>query len=167
MENYYNRKTIRLKNYDYSQEGMYFVTICTNNREEILSKIDCIDVGAGLVSAHVKLTDIGRKIEKIYLNLEKEFNNIKLHEYVIMPNHVHGIIEIKERADTRPAPTIGKIICSFKSKTAVYIIKKYNKKIWQRNYYEHIIRNEKELYKIIEYIEYNPERWNEDKYNIN
>lgn len=167
------RKSIRLKEYDYSQEGMYFITICTQNRECTLSEIieDC--VGAGPVSARTELTNIGHMIEKIYLNLEKEFKNIKTHDYVIMPNHMHCIIEIYKWADTGPAPTISDIICSFKTRTTGKILKgikdkkykPFDKRFWQRNYYEHIIRNEKELYKIKEYIQYNPLNWEKDKYN--
>jgi putative transposase len=106
------------------------------------------------------------------LNLEKEFSNIKLHEYIIMPNHIHFIIELTEWADTGPAPTIGEIVCSFKTRTTGHAIKEikkgnllpFDKRFWQRNYYEHIIRNEKEYYKIVEYIENNPLKWEEDEY---
>lgn len=89
-----------------------------------------------------------------------------------MPNHIHFILQIIERADTRPAPTVSDIICSFKSRTTNDIIKIvkqgkincFDTKIWQRNYYEHIIRNEKEYYKIVEYIRNNPLRWEDDTY---
>ena len=89
-----------------------------------------------------------------------------------MPNHVHFILQIIERADARPAPTISDIICSFKSRTTndiIRIVKQGNinhfgTKIWQRNYYEHVIRNEKEYYKIVEYIRNNPLKWKEDRY---
>ena len=163
----HHRKSIRLKDYDYSKNGMYFITICTQNRRCVLSEA----VGSGLVSAlQIKLSYIGNLIKKALLDLENEFNNnIKIYNYVIMPNHIHAIIEIK-RADTRPAPTISDIICSFKSRTTLYILKEiklgkikpFNKRFWQRNYYEHVIRNEKELYKIIEYIENNPYNWKDD-----
>lgn len=168
----YNRKSIRLKDYDYSQNGMYFITICTQNRNCILSNIIASDVGAGLVSAQIKLTEIGNIINNIYLNLENQFENIKLHDFIIMPNHIHGIIEISKRADTRPAPTLSDIICAFKSKSTDYMLKgikmgKYkpiDKRLWQRNYYEHVIRNEKEYIQIVEYIINNPINWNEDEY---
>jgi len=130
------------------------------------------NVGADLVSARIELTDIGKIIEKVCLNLEKEFTNIKLHDYIIMPNHIHCIIEIYKRADTRPASTIGNIISAFKSKTTTNAIKEikngkiksFNKKIWQRNYYEHIIRNETEYLMIKQYITNNPYNWENDKY---
>ena len=115
---------------------------------------------------------MGKIIEKTYLNLEKEFSNIKLHEYIIMPNHMHFIIELTEGADTGPAPTIAEIVCSFKTRTTGHAIKEikkgnllpFDKRFWQRNYYEHIIRNEKEYYKIVEYIQNNPLKWEEDEY---
>ena len=121
----------------------------------------------------IELTYAGKIIQDLYINLEKEFRNIKLHNYIIMPNHIHGIIEIK-RADTGPAPTIGDIICSFKTRTTGYIIKEikagkmeiFEKRFWQRNYYEHVIRNEKEYWKIYEYIENNPLNWNQDEYYL-
>ncbi len=153
----HHRHSIRLKEYDYSKNGLYFITICTQNRENILSKIEKNDnVGAGLVSAQCENTKLGEMVNKEYIGLENNFKNIKLHDYVIMPNHIHGIIEMCMRADTRPAPTIGDIICSFKSKTTVIhikgvnngIYKPFDERLWQRNYYEHIIRNEKEYLQI-------------------
>ena len=165
----YKRHSIRIKGYDYSKEGLYFITVCTQNRKEILSS-----VGAGPVSAQkIKLTYTGKIIEDVYINLEKEFRNVKLHNYIIMPNHIHGIIEIK-MADTGPAPTIGDIICSFKTRTTGYIIKEikkgkieaFEKRLWQRNYYEHVIRNEKEYWQIYKYIENNPLNWNKDEYYL-
>ena len=173
----YNRHSIRIKEYDYSTEGMYFITICTHNRKCILSKIIFQhiknNVGTGPVSAQIKLTHEGNIIEKAYLDLEKEFINIKVHDYVIMPNHLHGIIQINQWADTGPAPTLSDIICSFKTRTTGQIIKQikrgickpFNKRFWQRNYYEHVIRNENELYEIQKYIQYNPLNWEKDKYN--
>jgi len=165
------RSSIRLKDYDYSKEGMYFITICTKNRENYFGKI--MNVGAGLASAQVELTEIGIIIEDTYKSIPNKFNNVSLNEYVIMPNHIHAIIEIlgredaMTRADARPAPTIGDIISYFKSKSVCECIKKlenYMKfnQLWQRNYHEHIIRNEKSLYRIIEYIKFNPVNWKED-----
>lgn len=154
----HHRHSIRLKNYNYSKQGIYFYC----------------NVGAGLVSApENKNTIIGEMVKETYLNLEKEFTHIKLHEYIIMPNHIHGIIEICARADTRPAPTLSEIVCSFKSRTTLMCIKgveeekykPFNRRIWQRNYYEHIIRNEKEYLQIQEYIRNNPKNWENDKFN--
>lgn len=141
------RKNVRIQKYDYSKEGMYFVTICTQGRKKILSNIVFENVmykqmGKEIIGESVKLnlTNIGNIIEENYLNIENEFKNIKLHDYVIMPNHIHGIIEIMERADTRPAPTISDIICSFRTTHQISIgIKEckyepYQRRFWQRNY---------------------------------
>lgn len=171
------RKQLRIKDYDYSAKGMYFITICTHNRKKILSSVmtnNTLFVGAGLASAqeNIKLTYVGKVIDESIIKLQGEFH-IDISSYVIMPNHIHMIIDnLKlKRADARPAPTIGDIICSFKSRTAMEYLQInkrkniYNEKLWQRNYYEHIIRNEKELYKIVEYIEYNPFNWKTDPLN--
>ena len=174
----HRRKSIRLKDYDYSKKGMYFITICTENRECILGNIEEIDSIANQdeMPIQMKLNNIGGMIDNIYLELENQIKNIKIHDYVIMPNHLHGIIEIynsgakEARADMESAPTLNEIIQIFKRYTTVEYIKgvkrgeykPFYKRIWQRNYYEHIIRNEKELHAIIEYIKYNPLNWTND-----
>ena len=126
----HHRKSIRLKEYDYSQEGMYYITICTQDRECILGEI----VGANSISAQMKLNDAGNIINNIYLDLVNQIKNIKLHDYIIMPNHLHGIIEIcgaesisaqsKEgvRADMESAPTMSPNIHSL---PCVHIVIKY------------------------------------------
>jgi REP element-mobilizing transposase RayT len=103
-QNIHHRKSIRIKGYDYSKEGLYFITICTQNREYILSEI----VGADSISAQIKLNNVGNMINNIYLDLQKQFINIQIHDYFIMPNHIHGIIEIC-RADMESAPTINQM----------------------------------------------------------
>ena len=148
------RKNIRIPKYDYSQIGMYFITICTENRRKILSDIvlenaTYMQMGKKVIGESVKLnlTNIGNLINEKYINIENEFKNVKLHDYLIMPNHIHGIIEIVERVDTGPTPTISDIICSFKTRTTHEIsigvkerkYKAYQKRFWQRNYYEHVI----------------------------
>lgn len=179
MQNRYpQRKQIRLKGYDYRAEGYYFIKICTQYRKEILGKIIYDknklqkSVGADSISARIRLNNAGKMINNIYLDLENQFKYIKLHDYVIMPNHIHGILEICERADMESAPTVNEIIQTFKRHTTIEYIKgvkkgiyqSFDKRIWQRNYYEHVIRNEKEYYKIVEYIRNNPLKWEEDKY---
>ena len=180
------RKTIRLKDYDYSQTGYYFVTICTQNREKIFGQI----VGADSISARSEtiLSNAGMMVEKIYCNMQNEFKNVVFHEYIFMPNHFHGIIQIQwadmesrahmdSRAHMESAPTtanLSTIIQSFKRYTTIEYIHGvkndiyplFNKRIWQRGYHEHIIRNEQELQKIREYIINNPAKWQEDKYFI-
>jgi len=183
----YNRHSIRLDNFNYSENGYYFVTICCQNREKIFGEID---VGAGLVPALMEnkiiLNNIGIMVNEIVLNYFIKNKFIELDEYIIMPDHIHMIIVIKnefynvdyikragtisQRAGTRPAPTLesnktlGTIIGELKSIITNEYIKnikinnwpKFNKRLWQRNYYERIIRNEKEYLMIKKYIKDNP-----------
>ena len=168
----HHRKSIRLKDYDYSKEGLYFITICTQNRENLFGEIINKNVGAGSSCPNIELTKIGEIIKNQYFELEKHFDNIRCNEYVIMPNHFHFIIEIIEGGKTPPLhkSKLGNIIGYFKYQTT----KEYNElmdvknekylKLWQRNYYENIIINDEIHQKVIEYIEKNPLKWEEDKY---
>lgn len=164
-----NRKHTRLKEYDYSQNGYYFVTICTEKRAKILSKI----VGRGLAPAEreytINLTRYGKIAEQQLFDLEKRYNNIKVDYYVIMPNHIHIIIEINETAGASPRPTLDNVICSYKSLTTILINRIDNvagRKVFQTSYFDHIIRNEQELFEIRKYIDENPTKWELDKYYL-
>jgi len=168
------RKQIRLKNYDYANNGYYFITIDSINRKNIFGEINNKRVGAPLACArnNIKLSTIGQIIKNQWDNIPNEYNNIELDHSVIMPNHLHGIIVINKRAQASGAPTISQIIRSFKSKSTMeYLtyIKQNNLnvsgKIWQRSFYDHIIRNEESLNKIREYIINNPAQWAEDEEN--
>ena len=189
-----NRRSIRLKNYDYSANGAYYVTICTQDKlcffGEIEVKNDDVSnginqnlVGAGLVSARVTqdtekpkmvLNDIGKMVDTVLHQTMLMFECVELTKYIIMPNHIHMILLIDNRADTRPAPTtkLGDVISAFKSKSTteyIYAVKSglfppFNKRIWQRNYYEHIVRNYDDIKRICYYIDHNPSTWVEDKY---
>lgn len=184
----HHRRSIRLKGYDYTQAGAYFITICTHQRENIFREI---------VNGEMKLSKFGLVAKQQWEKLPKRFPNIELGAFMIMPNHKHGIIQIVEseverrgiagdlqnldEKMTRYAPTskqqkFGKVIPnsipamvrSYKSAVAYRInLMKNNKEknVWQRNYYEHIIRNEKELETITKYIEYNPTNWQLDRDN--
>ena len=180
---YYNKHSIRLKGYDYSSSGIYYITICIKNREEILSKI--IDVGAddpvrptdlnimqifnlNKIKYILKLTEIGRIVSETWNKIPIIFKNTKLHEYIIMPNHIHGIIEIKNLDEMewqmggQGRPPLHKIIQGFKSVTTRECFKFGYRNIWQKNYYEHIIRNKQEYYHICEYIKDNPAKFIEN-----
>lgn len=211
----HKRKSVRLKNYDYSSEWLYFITIASQNKLCLFWSIN---------NWELNLFESWKMIQNEWLNLENKYNNIKLHNFVIMPNHFHWIIEIRNivgaiprgcpdefqnsyRVPTRGTPTgneynyenqivgaiprgcpydckngcpdnfgnrktIWNIIWWFKSITTNEYIKNvknknrvwFNKKLWQTNYYEHIIRNEESFTKICEYIENNPLKWDEDKF---
>ena len=118
------------------------------------------------------LNKIGMVIKDEYINLKNKYKNIKCHEHVIMPNHFHCIIEIIKHQEGGKTPPLPEIIGYFKFQTT----KRYNEiieiknerflSLWQRNYYENIIRNEKRYLQVIEYIENNPLKWKEDKYYL-
>ena len=158
--NFPKRKPTRLKNYDYSSNGYYFVTICSHNRKNIFSKI----VGQGLAPAETELLPYGIIVQEQLLALEKRFDGVRIDNYVIMPNHIHAIVVIdKNTAGASPCPTLSDIICAFKSLTtrmckAVYPIEK----LFQNSFHDHIIRGERDYEKIWEYIEFNALKWQED-----
>ncbi len=169
----FRRNSNRLKNFDYSSCAAYFVTICVKDRKCLLGKI---------CDGKMVLNQSGIIANNIWLELDKHFENVFLDEFVIMPNHVHGIIMIIDEINhseglINQTPTmkkwvmmknskqiIGKIIRFYKGKTS-YII--HNSGVedfkWQRNYYDHIIRNEKDLNATREYIYFNPAKWELDK----
>jgi len=183
----HHRRSIRLKGHDYAQAGVYFVTICTQGRECLFGEV---------VNDRMQLNDAGRMMESAWLDLPNRFPTVELDEFVIMPNHMHGIIVIvaadvgaglvpalgvdlvptpdatASRATTRVAPTatrpkLGDIVGVYKSITTdEYIVgvkqcgwPRFDRKLLQRNYYEHIIRNERELDAIRRYIANNPLKW--------
>ena len=151
------RKSIRLKGYDYSSNGAYFVTICTHNRA-------CLFEGDDSVSS--------RMIDDVWNKTIHQYSNIHCLKYVIMPNHFHAIVAIG-RSDMESAPTISEIIQSFKRYSTIEYIKlvkqnllpPFDKCIWQRSFHDHIIRNEREYQKIWEYIDTNPLMWDPDCYH--
>ena len=147
-ENLPVRKKIRLSDYDYSQENMYFITICVKDRLEILGKIK--------EDNYIRLTRAGKIVKQNIGRLEEIYKNIKIEEYVVMPNHIHILIFIKYKNGT----TISKIIKHLKAN----ISREIKSSIWQKSFYEHIIRNEKEYLKIKEYIQNNVINWSTDKY---
>jgi REP element-mobilizing transposase RayT len=228
----HHRRSIRLKGYDYSRAGLYFITICTQNRDCLFGKIE---------KSNMQLNDAGIMIEHQWQKLIYRFDNIKLHEFIVMPNHFHGIVEsvgvplvgtqneeqrqteqrqtkqqpteqpqtteqrptvgvplvgtqnaeqyqIKQQPTEQPqtmdqpqkgqpqgiAPTVGDVVGAFKSLSTNDFIRNvkqnnwrtFYKKLWQRNYFEHIIRNEKSYNQISEYIQTNPLKWQDDKYYI-
>lgn len=159
------RKNIRLKDYDYSQSGYYFVTICTHERLNLLSNI----VGGGFHAApQIELTEIGKEIVKSVEYLDNHIPNVGINNYVVMPNHVHLIITLDQLQEGgHGSPPLHKIVGQFKSYTnKIYneLNKAKNLILWQRNYYDHIIRNDREYHEIYEYIENNPIKWELDEY---
>ena len=212
--NKHHRRSIRLKGYDYTQAGLYFVTICLQDRKNLFGKIE---------NGEMILNDAGKMVEKWYRELENKFGDIKCHEMVIMPNHFHCIIEnvgivggdlrvdpndsdpnvpgernvmvdpnvmgdpnVPGERNVMGDPNVpgernvmGEhrgsplhcVIQWFKTMSTNEYIRgvkqfgwpSFNRKLWQRNYWEHIIRDERAYHRISEYIIHNPKNWENDK----
>lgn len=176
----HHRRSIRIKEYDYTSPGAYFVTLVTYQRDCLFGEIR---------DAKMALNDFGSIADECWRAIPDHFPFVELGAYVIMPNHVHGIIVIRESVGARhvcpsgyasslqntppqnpprgtPPHSLGTIVGSYKSAVTRRIGREHNATaIWQRNYYEHIIRDEKDLQRITDYIETNPSRWDEDDNN--
>jgi REP element-mobilizing transposase RayT len=168
----HHRRSIRLKGHDYSETGAYFVTVCTQNRECLFGDV---------IEGEMRLNEVGKVINRWWKELNQKFITIETDVFIVMPNHIHGIITIVG-ADLRVRPSgegahigapLHKIIQWFKTMTTneyIHGIKQlkwqpFVGKLWQRNYHERIVRNESELNRIREYITLNPARWAEDEEN--
>ena len=154
----HNRKSIRLKNWNYTDPGYYFVTICANNRQHLFGDI---------VNDQMIPNEFGIIVKCAWFDLVNHNPDIALDEFAIMPNHIHGIIIIGVGLEPTPTP-LSEIVRQFKTFSAKRINKLRNTpyaKLWQRNYYDHIIRNEPSLNEIRTYINNNPRQWSRDKYN--
>jgi REP element-mobilizing transposase RayT len=164
----HHRRSIRLKDYDYSQSGAYFVTICSWSRECLFGEI---------IDGNMQLEEFGQIIQENWTWLSHQYKYVHLDEWSVMPNHLHGIVVINDdgRGGSRTAPTniikqksLGRLIGAFKTVSTKQINLMRNTPgipVWQRNYYEHIIRNDDELNRTREYIINNPLRWAEDENN--
>jgi len=178
----HHRRSIRLQGYDYSQPGIYFITLCTQNHECLFGEI---------LNGEMRLNEFGKMTQQCWLEIPHHFPHVKLDEFVIMPDHIHGIIILNDIVGAKnfspqpsnnfspqpiptpqqnitpfrsPSKTIGSIIRGFKigvtrgfrQNTDIYVV-------WQRNYYEHIIRNKVELNRMRQYIIDNPKKWKTDE----
>jgi putative transposase len=177
-----NRRSLRLAGYNYGRPGGYFVTICIQGRECLLGEI---------IDGKMHLNQPGQMIEKWWTELKQKFPAIEIDEFMVLPNHLHGVLMIlpnpkfynnvgaalcgrpNKGHPHRGAPTLGDIMDWFKTMTTNEYIRSvktcgwpsFQGRFWQRNYYEHVIRNEEELEKIREYIVFNPMKWPTDRDN--
>lgn len=199
----HHRRSIRLKGYDYSQAGLYFITICVQDKICLFGKI---------LNGKMELNEAGKIAVSCWLDIPAHFPNATLHEYVVMPNHIHGIIELSgtsvgaknispeigtenetfgigekiistenraknispqrmEPSNSEPSrprgtsQTIGSIVRGFKIGVTKWLHQNSNvHHVWQRNYYEHIIRDELSYIRIADYINDNPAKWQDDKF---
>jgi len=164
----HRRRSIRLKGYDYTQSGAYYITIVTYQRLSLFGEVG---------SAEVRLNELGQIAHKEWFKTAELRPYVELYEdeFVVMPNHVHGIIWIQNNivgAERRSAPTpksLGAIIRAYKSAVTYAVNALQNQRgavLWQRNYYEHVIRDEKDLQAKRDYILSNPRNWEKDDENI-
>lgn len=175
----HHRRSMRLSGYDYSQEGWYFITICTQDRRCMF----------GLITGNqVNLNGAGLMVQSWWGKLTGKFPLVQTDAYIVMPNHFHGIISVGAAPCGRPdinypdettgqphgvAPTLGEVVSWFKTMTTNQYIRgvkrkdwrPFQKKLWQRNYYEHIVRDEDELGHYRQYISDNPANWQTDEEN--
>lgn len=161
-----NRKLPRLRNYDYSSPGAYFITICTHNKECLFGKV--IDRGV-LYPSEMRLSPLGSIVQECILDIPSHYRNICIDNWIVMPNHVHLLIQIEERINPFPAAEdikfdIPNVIGKFKA--AVTRAARRSgicyEKLWQSSYHDHIIRNEKDYLQIWHYINENAEKWLDD-----
>ena len=150
----------RLKGYDYSQSGGYFVTICTEHRRCTLGEV---------VGGLVQLSSAGQIVESIWSGLPGRFAGIEIDAYVVMPNHFHGIVMVPDWVDgarESASTALGAIIRAFKAASCRAVRTSNQSEFgWQRNYYEHVIRNEADLDRVRRYVVENPLRWELDEEN--
>lgn len=154
------RKPTRLKNYNYSSNGYYFITICTQNRDNILSDIV---VGEGLPLP--RLTAEGKITEKYILSINEKYPCVRIDKYVVMPNHMHIMLCIENDGRGNPSPTISNVVGWLKYGVTSAINKTFGttgNNIFQRSFHDHIIRDERDYLKIWNYIDTNPQKWQED-----
>ena len=152
------RKQNRLTEYDYSTPNAYFITICTDQRKNLFWE----NVGAAIGRQEdVSLTRLGAIVQRGIEAIPKHYPTITVDKYAIMPNHIHLLLQINTDADGRPmaAPTISIVI----NQTKGAISKQADFSVWQKGFYDHIIRNENDYLQIWNYIEGNPGKWAEDK----
>lgn len=182
----HHRRSIRLSGYDYAIEGAYFITICAENKECLFG---CIRDGIMIPNA------MGKIIQACWLDLPKHFRHVDLDAFALMPNHMHGIVVIRDRGEALAAeprdlgqkrkanasplqvPTHGtkpqsvaaivQNLKSVSSRRINRVNRTPSRTVWQRNYYEHIIRSEKSLAAIRQYIEANPTDWLQDPEYVN
>lgn len=149
------RKPNRISDYDYSQQGAYFVTICTHVRQKILSQI----VGDGFPVPK----PYGKIAEEMIHRIPGRYNSVAIDQYVIMPDHIHILLRIDLQMRTgKPSPTLGNIVGWYKYQVTKQINQlsgTQGERVFQRSYYDHVIRNQRDYDEIWEYIENNPRKW--------
>ena len=162
MGQWYDRRSTRLKDYDYSTPGAYFLTICVENRKCILSRI----VGTGVLDGpKIDLLPYGMIAAKYINQLNDFYEGLSVDSYVIMPNHIHILLSVSEGPSGTPVPTVqNSVVSRFVSTFKRFCNKEYGKNIWQARSYDHIIRDQADFDKHLQYIYENPFGWQKDEF---
>ena len=164
MGDVYHRKTMRLTGYDYNTPGVYFLTICTKDRQCLLAHIKEGDVVNGPVHT---LKPYGQTVKSYIEKMDALYDYLKVENYVIMPNHIHILLSIKEGPSRTPVPTLqNSYISRFVSSLKRFCNKECGGNIWQSRSYDHIIRNQTDFDVHMEYIQSNPFAWKKDEFYI-
>ena len=156
------RKPLRLPQFDYSQNGAYFLTVCTEKRRNILGTV----VGGGVLDApRIELSSYGTIVENTLLSIETMYHDVSVDKYVIMPNHIHMIVVLSSDGGSSRTPTP----TNMRIPALISTLKRFSNRtcgtaLWQRSYYDHVIRSEADYLQIWEYIQNNPAHWAEDEY---
>jgi putative transposase len=150
-----NRKSLRLPHYDYATPGAYFLTICVADRACLLGSV---------TDGKVVLSRGGRIVEETWRTLPSHYPHIELDEFVVMPNHMHGLLVIREDG-SHPLPELVRAFKSFSAREINKAPTGSRRPLWQRGYHEHVVRGEKDLNAIRGYIQNNPLQWEMDEEN--
>lgn len=155
------RKPNRLAEYDYSQPGAYFIAICTKEKQNMFWD----NIGASIARpSDLLLSANGKIVEEAILSISKHYPMISVDNYVVMPNHIHLLLQIHTDENGRAmlAPTISKVVQQMKG----YVSKKIGTSIWQKLFHDHVIRGKQDYLKIWEYIDNNPKQWELDCFYV-
>lgn len=161
------RKSPRLPNYDYSQAGLYFLTLCTKGKAPLFGRV-CVGGGA-LDAPKVELSQYGAVIERWLADCAGKYEDLAILKHVVMPNHVHVIVELRGGPSRAPAPTQSRAnerIPGFVSGMKRLTNRCCGVALWQRGYYDHVIRNDADFLRVWNYIDTNPAKWAEDEYFV-
>ena len=165
MDEWRSRKRTRLPGYDYNTPGAYFITICTENRKCVLSRV----VGTGVLDGPtLRLLPWGEIADKYIRQLNGFYEEITVESYVIMPNHIHLLLSVSEEGPSgRPVPTAqNSVVSRFISTFKRFCNKEYGKNIWQSRSYDHVIRDQRDFDEHLKYIHENPFGWQKDELYI-
>ena len=157
MNEFPKRKRNRLQEFDYNTPGAYFITVCTVKRQNYFWKNVGATIGRPSFPQDVQLSVYGKIVEESIRNIAKIYPSLTIDQYVIMPDHIHLLLEIRDDENGRPmaAPTISRVVQQMKG----YVTKRIGTSVWQKLFYDHIIRNRADYEKHVKYIYENPARW--------